>query len=122
MDITLGARDANSGRFNFVWTDGPDSDVSFDDTEAHAVVTSAIEEKGTAWWDENHGSDLRKMRNITSRTPSEAEATVLAAEQPLEQDGSILNVKATATREGLNRLDVEVSWTTPSGAPQGETV
>ena len=117
-DITLGNRSAATGRYNFVL--GDDGDVSFDDTEAHAVLTSVIEHRGTYWADARHGSDLHTLKNLTSRTPSEAEAMVLDGLQPLE-DGNVIDksktaVAATRARgDGVGRLDIDIGWETPAG-------
>lgn len=118
MDITIGARNEFSKRFNFVR--GADGDVSFDDTEAHAVITTCCEVKGTYWVDPSHGSRLSLLRSLTSRTPSQAEAETLDALQSLEADNSITGVAVVAAADRSNgRLSLDVSWTTPSGAPGG---
>lgn len=125
MDITLGQRDDNTGRFNFV-IDPITRDVSFDDTEAHAVMTSAAEDLGSYWADETHGSELSQISNITAATASQAEAAVLAAELQLEQQNKIANVVATAStgnHNGLGVLGVDLSWTVPGNTtPQTGTV
>lgn len=117
-DITLGNRSEATGRYNFVL--GADGDVSFDDTEAHAVMTSIIEHRGTYWADANHGSDLYLLKNLSSRTPSQAEAMTHEGLQPLEDaktiDESGTVVAATTARGLVGRLDVDVSWATPAGA------
>jgi phage gp46-like protein len=124
VDITLGPRRSN-GRFGFVKT--ADGDVQFDDTQAHAVVTSAVEQQGSWVFDPTHGSKLYTLRSLTAKTPSQAEAMVLEAEAPLEQDNAVVGVTASAKAE-LNqgqrtgRLDVQIKWTTPGGLSQSERV
>ncbi len=117
-DITLGNQSAATGRYNFV-TSEIDGDVSFDDTEAHAVMTSIIEHRDSYAFDTNHGSKLYTLRNATSRTPSQAEAMTLDGLQSLQDDNTIsagTRVSASMSRrDGINRLDVEVNWTTPAG-------
>jgi phage gp46-like protein len=111
LDISIGNRNEYSKRFNFVR--GADGDVAFDDTEAHAVIT-------TYWFDPNHGSKLARLRSLTSRTPSQAEAEALDALLPLQADNSITAVAAVAAADRSNgRLSLDVSWTTPSGTPGG---
>ena len=121
-DITLGNRSQQTGRFNFVI--GEDGDVSFDGTQAHAVMTSVAERRGGWWADQNHGSDLLKFKSLTFNTPSQAEATVREALKPLEDANMIVikSVVARARRGLLGRLGVNVSWTTPDGQPFSETV
>lgn len=122
MDISIGNRSEATGRFNFVR--GEDGDVQFDDTEAHAVITSVIEEKETWWADPTHGTNLRRLRSLTSRTPSQAEAEALDGLQPLIDDGAIEAVQAdaTATVGQANRLDLTVSWSTPGARDQRQVV
>ena len=118
MDITIGNRSAQTNRFNFV--KGQDGDVSFDDTEAHAVITSVCEKKGTYWFDSTHGSNLANLRSLTSRTPSQAEAETLDSTDSLIRDKSVATVSATAAAiRSSGRLALEVSWTTPSGSIGG---
>lgn len=117
-DITLGNRSEATGRYNFVI--GADGDVSFDDTEAHAVMTSIIEHQGSYWADANHGSKLYTLKNVSSRTPSQAEAMVHDGLQSLEDaktiDAAATVVNATTVRGAVGRLDIDVSWATPAGA------
>ena len=121
MDITIGNRNELSKRFNFVR--GADGDVSFDDTEAHAVITSVIEHRRSYWVDPNHGSELFTLKNLSSRTPSQAEAMTIDSVAQLEADSVIVNPQATAAAvRSLGRLTIDLSWTTPSGAPNTVTV
>lgn len=123
MDITLGSRDAVTGRFNFVL--GADGDVSFDDTEAHAVMTSVAERRGSYWADPNHGSNLYTLSNITSRAPSLAEALAKDGVAALVRDGVIAGVTATASVRApgaLNTLSLKLAWTLPTGETQSEKV
>lgn len=123
MDIALldSARNAVTGRWGFAR--GADGDVAFDDTEAHAVVTSALEDLGAYWADPGHGSRLHALRNLTSRTPSQAEAMVRQAEQPLVQEGVISSFKTDASAElRSGRLRIELDWSTPSAGAQSKSV
>lgn len=115
MDITIGNRSELSGRFNFVR--GEDGDVKFDDTEAHEVVTSVIEKRRSYWANRNHGSDLRTLRSLTSRTPSQAEQTALASLDRAIQAQRITRVVATArAQRSRGRLLLDLRWTTPGGS------
>lgn len=114
MDITIGNRSEETGRFNFVL--GADGDVSFDDTEAHAVVGSALEFQGAWWADPEHGSTLAQLRNLTARTPSQADASLRAAEAPLEAAGAITGLQVQVEQDRrYGRLLVDLAWTTAGG-------
>lgn len=117
-DITLGARSEETGRFNFVR--GSDGDVSFDETGAHEVMTSVIERKGTNPFDRTHGSRLYRLRSLTSRTPSQAEAEALDATSPSEAAEEIQQVEASAEADPRagNRLQLTVSWKPGTGERQ----
>ncbi len=118
MDITIGARNQNTKRFNFVRAS--DGDVSFDNTEAHAVITSCCEVRGTYWVDSRHGSNLSLLRSLTERTPSQAQAETFDALDSLVRDNSIVTPVVDSAADLPNgRLSVDVSWTTPSGTPGG---
>jgi phage gp46-like protein len=115
LDITLGNRNPATGRFNFVR--GADGDVSFDATQQHAVVTSALEDKNAYWADFNHGSDLHTLESINARTESQAEAMVLDAEAPLVQANIVSSLTATAVPDRQHgRLGIDVHYKTPAGA------
>lgn len=118
LDITLGARSDASGRFNLVA--GADGDVAFDETSAHAVVTSATELRGSWWADPEHGWRGRTLRNLTSATPSQASAATLEAIEPLERENQVTDVEVVAEAERVagqrtGRLLRRVRWTTPAG-------
>jgi hypothetical protein len=120
MDITIGNRSDATGRWNFV--EGADGDVSFDETEAHAVVTSILEHRKSYWADANHGSDLHTLKSLTSRTPSQAEAMVREALTQLEQQNRIVVAKIAAKKDlNTGRLYVNVAWTTP-GKPEIKSI
>ena len=126
MDITLGSRNELTGRYNFV-LDETTNDISFDDTEAHAVVTSIIEAEGSWWADRRHGSKLRTLRNLTSRTPSQATAIALEALAPLEAANAIAGVRGTAPAvraqgQLTGRLEEHTEWTTPTGEKRTERI
>src|SRR5206468_3586114 len=91
-----------------------DGDVCFDSTEAHAVMTSALEDRGGYVFDLTHGSKIARIKSLTSRTPSQAQAAILESLAAQERSGSITNVsvRATALRT-TGRLIVEIGWTTP---------
>lgn len=97
-------------------------DISFDDTEAHAVVTSALEHRNGYWADPTHGGSLHSLRSLTSRTPSQAEAFVKDSLDALVQAGdiSINNVVANAniSSSGVATLQVDLTWATPDGTIQ----
>lgn len=118
LDISLGNRSESSGRFNFVR--GADGDVQFDETEGHAVVTSIVEDKGGNKFDRNHGTNIAKQRSLTERTPSQTEAMAIEGVESLEKtEKSIVDFQVTATtNRSTGRLNLDFSWSTPSGARQ----
>lgn len=121
MDITIGNQSESTGRFNFVRA--ADGDVSFDDTETHAVVTSVVEHEAGYWADPRHGSQLHQLRSLTSRTPSQAEAIAREALSPMEGAREIVRVKVTATADRLRgRLRLDLNWSTPGGTQGSTTV
>jgi len=122
MDIALTNYNQLTGRYNFAR--GPDGDVAFDTTRAHSVMTSIIERKSSYPFDGNHGSDLYKLRSLTSKTPSQAEAVALDALQELEREREIVNTSATSRARkmsGIVRLELDVGWSTPGGVPVSAT-
>lgn len=123
-DITLGNRSEATGRFNFVL--GATGDVSFDDTETHAVMTAAMERRGGYWANPNHGSLVFQLKSLTTSTPSQAQAMVLDALQFLERNGRITNVSVVSlvgkTSTGGGSLGLLIKWTTPDGKPGSATL
>jgi phage gp46-like protein len=115
---------------------GQDGDVQMDSTEQHVVVCQLLEHRAptganvqeaaeneeTGWWaDEigNHGSELHTIRNITSTTPSRAEALAQGALDDLANEGRIVAPRARARRgEVTGRLTVEADYTTHGSGPQ----
>jgi phage gp46-like protein len=123
MDITLGNQNQLTKCFNFVRDSS--GDVQFDDTEAHGVVTSAMEHLGSYWADYTHGGELYKLKFATSRAPSQAEAYVVASLDPMVQDGSILTPTVSASlikTNGINTLLADTRWTTPNNANQSQNL
>ncbi len=124
MDIKLGPSRVAPGRFGFAR--GDDGDVSFDNTEAHAVMTSAIEELGSWWADPSHGSEAHTVRNLTGRAPSQVEAMTFASLQTLENSGVISDVlvaaKPSTGSNGIGRLETVIGWTAPDGEKNTLTV
>jgi phage gp46-like protein len=112
LDITIGNQNPLTGRFNFVM--GADGDVQFDTTQAHAVMTSVIERRGSYWADPTHGSDLFTLQHLLLRTPSQAEAMALDALIPLEESNAIGKVSAVASNnKDTGRLSVDLTWEAP---------
>jgi phage gp46-like protein len=115
-DLALTNFNVHTARYNFAR--GADGDVAFDESQAFPVMSSAICRKNGYWADRDHGSELFKLRNLTSATPSEAEAMVLDAELPLEKAQLVTNVRVDATSARTvsgNQLAVDVFWDTPGG-------
>jgi phage gp46-like protein len=122
MDLRLDSTTQATPTSGYGFARGADGDVAFDDTEAHAVVSSALEERGSWWADPSHGSALFTLRNLNAQAPSQAEAMTLEAEQPLVDAGAILTSTAAAKRAAGGRLAVDLRWTTPRGAAPSSTI
>lgn len=121
LDITIGNRNELTKAFNFV--KGPDGDVQFDTTAAHEVVTAVMEDLNGYWADSTHGSELYKLRKLSSRTPSQAEAMAVASLSTLERNNRINTPDATAALDKPNSaIGITLAWQTPSGVPQQEKV
>lgn len=112
MDITIGNRSQSTGRFNFKI--GTDGDVAFDDTEAHAMMMSVVDHKEEYWADENQGSFVFKIKTLTSRAPSQAEAYARDGVNSMEQSGLVSSVVAKSAVKRRGILSLDLSWT--SGA------
>lgn len=117
LDIALTNYNEVTERYNFSTDES--GDVAFDGTQAFAVMSSALCRRGGYWADTTHGSLLATLRNLTSRTPSQAEAMTLDALAPL-QNAPLNLVDAVSVTSSVepnsNRLDVDVEWTVPGGA------
>lgn len=121
LDIAMTNRSQLTGRFNFART--ATGDVAFDETQAHAVITSVAEDLNGYWADPNHGSNIGKLKSLTALTPSQAEASTLDSLSTLESQQLITKVTATATAQrDHNRLTTKVGWSTPDGVPQSQVV
>ena len=118
IDIAIGARSSVTGRFNFV-KDPITGDVSFDETQAHALMTTVAEQKGSWWANPDHGSELYKLTNITSKTATQATAAAAdAVEHRLQKPGLIGDFEVDAdidTSTGIGILALDVTWTLPNG-------
>ena len=119
-DIALGNPNATTGAFNFVR--GSDGDVSFDDTAAHAVMTSVMEQLGTNPFDATHGTNILATPSLTSNTPSQVEAEATQAVAGLVTAGEVQGfvVDASEYPNAINRLSLDLSWTSGTGAKQSK--
>jgi phage gp46-like protein len=90
-------------------------DVVFDESEAHAVMSSLVEQRGKWWADPagTHGSRLRTIRTITASTQSDAEAFAREALAKLVATDriSLKRVVVSIPRTGVSgRVEVAVYW------------
>jgi phage gp46-like protein len=121
-DLALRADGYNAlvSRYGFS-RDPATGDVYFDTTQAYGVMNSGICRKNGYWADPNHGSELWTLRNQSSRTPSQAEAMLLEAEQPLV-DAHLIEQPTIAARGQDSRLFTDLDWNTPAGAKGAGTI
>jgi phage gp46-like protein len=130
LDLALTNYNARTCRYNFAR--GANGDVAFDQTQAFAVMSSCLCKRNGYWADANFGSDLDTLRNMTSRTPSQAQAMTADAVQPLVDQKLITGVQVGAVAAASsgaigasgnpaagNQLDVDLNWATPGGGPGG---
>ena len=123
-DISLGNRSRYTQRFNFV-KDPVTGDVSFDETQAHAVMNSVMSQQGRYWADSQHGSKLFELKDIVAATPSQAEAAVLDGVQSLQQQNLINTPSAVARTDisaGIGQLYVDFNYKTPRGPGKPQVI
>lgn len=117
LDLALTNRDARTGRYNFARA--ANGDVAFDSTQAYAVMTAVECRRNAYWADRTIGSLLFLLRNLTSKTPSDAEASIQDALLPLVVLHMIAaNPRAVANPgrgAASNALFADVYWALPSG-------
>lgn len=115
-DLAMTSQDPATGRFNFDWEYGS---PKFDNTEAHRCLSLLVEHRPTAnnpgyWADETgkRGSYLYTLRNMTTATPSQAEAYAADAMQRAVDDNAIQfdRSDATARRVGRTGLSLVVKY------------
>lgn len=90
-------------------------DVIFDESEAHAVMASLVEQRGKWWADPQgtHGSRLRSIKKITASTKSDAEAFARESLAKLVSAGRIelKRVLVNIPRTGVSgRIELAVYW------------
>ncbi len=83
-------------------------------------MTSAMEDKASWPFDENHGNEATAVRSATATTPSQITAMTLDALNSLEGDGSIAELSVDTRRSTVNatggaRVDVSIGWSSPGG-------
>ncbi len=119
LDLALTNYNQRTGRYNLARANNGAGDVAFDQTQAYAAHTSVACQRNGWWADRNLGSDLYLLKSATQRTPSIAEAMVLAALARLTQL-RLISASPTAQARldkstGINRLLIDFRWRTPAG-------
>lgn len=121
LDISLTNYNQRTGRYNLATTIA--GDVQMDDTQAYAVQTAVGCVRGAWWADVTVGSDLSRLRSLTSRTPAAATTMVQEALDSLVALGKIAAdpvVSPPQVVKGFsNALSIDVAYTTPGGAEHG---
>lgn len=108
-------QDPRTGRLQLQW--GPDGNPVYSSTRSHKVASLLIEHRGRWLQDKTgaRGSVLYRIKNDTSRTPSEVESAARDALKPLVDAGEISAVVAVATRQSGGRYRLLVNYRTPDG-------
>lgn len=105
-----------TGKLDFVWDAG--SDLQWDDTRAHAIVSLVVERRGLWWADatRKRGSRLLDAKVLLQRTASEVKADLEQALKPLLTSGAIFKPDrlplVDASVSG-SRLKIIVNWGVP---------
>lgn len=120
-DIGLVRNDA-SGRFDFSFETQTGNPV-FDDTNEHRVLSLLLEWRDR-WYGarKGRGSLLYTVKQDRTSTTSQIEAYARDALKKAADEGWINSVTAQATRLGLGRFVVRVSWKNPAGKPSNTTL
>ena len=115
-DLAMTNQDGGTGLYNFAWAFG---DPTFDDTEAHRVISLLVEHRPSPrhpgyWADETgrRGSLLYTLQTLTSATPSQAEAYAADALDWAVADNAITYERSgiQARRKGTG-LALSVAYT-----------
>jgi phage gp46-like protein len=121
QDVALGPSPSRVGRFGFVF--GPDHDVTFDDTRAHSVVASVVDHRLGYWADPTEGSDLFRLRSLSSRAPSQAEAAAVDGLSTMVRAGDVQGVAVAARAfPQSGKLSLDVTWKSPDGQVLRQTL
>lgn len=127
--LTDDGYDDNVGRYGLSWDPVAGGDVSFDETQAFAVLTSVACRRRQYWANAEHGTDLSLLRTMTrntpSPTPSQAQAMALAGVAALVEANLIVNPQASAAAidgpmGARSRLGLNLAWSIP-GSTQSIT-
>lgn len=117
-DMAMTNRDAGTGLYSFDWDST--GEPTFDDTQAHRVLTQLIEHRASAsspgYWDDptgKHGSLLYTVRETRRGTPSQVEAYAADALDKCVLDKALTYdpEDVTARSVGPTRIDLAVTYT-----------
>lgn len=115
-DIAM-VRNEGTKRFDFSF-ENQTGNPAYDDTNEHRVLSLLVEWRDR-WYAarKGRGSLLYTVKNDRASTTSQLEAYARDALKKAVDDGWIQNVTAQATRLGLGRFVLRVSWANPAGKP-----
>ena len=113
LDIAL--KDSGNGKLVFAW--GPDGNPRFDETGAHAVLSTFYAKKGAWPWDSagTFGTNAYKVVQDRFATGSELTAAGNDALAQCERDEIVTAIGATAERARVGSWRVRLRWHTPTG-------
>ena len=113
LDIAL--KDSGNGKLVFDW--GPDGNPRFDETGAHAVLSTFFAKKGAYAWDQDglFGTNSYKVVADKFATGSDLSAAGNDALAQCERDEIVTAIGATAERARVGSWRVRLRWHTPTG-------
>lgn len=113
LDIAL--KDSGSGKLVFDW--GPDGNPRFDETGAHAVLSTFYTKKGAYHWDTagTQGTNAHKVVSDKFATGSDLSAAGNDALAQCDRDEIVTAIGATAEKARTGFWRVKLRWHTPTG-------
>lgn len=116
-DVAL-VRNPSTGRFDLQF-ETTTQNPQFSDDQSHAVLSLIYERQGEWWADASgkRGSLLWTVKEDRKASASKIKGYVEAALQPLVDQGRIRNLAVTATRVKPGRIDLGITYLSPSGLP-----
>ncbi len=111
---SMAYQNAGNGRLTWVWKNG---NPVFDNGQTERVMSLLVE---APWWADRAGnrrSQLSTVREDNAGTKGRLEQYTLDALEPAITDGTLVDVKPTATREPSGAWRLRINYTTRGGQP-----
>lgn len=113
FDIAL--KDSGTGKLIFDW--GPDGSPRFDESGAHAVLSTFYAKKGAWAWDTagTFGTNAYKVKSDKFATGSDLSAAGNDALAQCQREEIVTSIGATAEKARTGFWRVLLRWKTPTG-------